>query len=223
MLFMAITLGFFVENQREEYVERKQEREYILSMVEDLEKDTANLADVLNQYQRTNLKMDTAIRLFPAITKEFNDTLWRILLKTRGFPDFIYTDRTMQQLKNSGAMQLIRNKKAANGIMDYDAKVKDHEIDVTSFAEVLMQYDRIWNEVVDQNALNRDLKTMSLAEMKSLKRDYLLLHDRPSVGKFNNMLFEFQSISLGVQKQEIQLKEKAIQLLALLKKEYSLP
>ncbi|HEV8269960.1 MAG TPA: hypothetical protein VGQ04_01570, partial [Chitinophagaceae bacterium] len=44
MLFLAVTLGFFVENQREHYIEGKRENEYIRSMIEDLRLDTAGLS-----------------------------------------------------------------------------------------------------------------------------------------------------------------------------------
>jgi len=42
MLFIAVTLGFFVENQREHIIEHKREIEYVRSMVEDLKEDTAS-------------------------------------------------------------------------------------------------------------------------------------------------------------------------------------
>ena len=43
---------------------------------------------------------------------------------SRHFPDFIYTDRTIQQLKNSGGMRLLRNRSVSDGIVDYDSKVR---------------------------------------------------------------------------------------------------
>ena len=43
MLFLAVTLGFFVENQREHYVEHQRELQYMRSMVEDLKLDTTEL------------------------------------------------------------------------------------------------------------------------------------------------------------------------------------
>jgi hypothetical protein len=39
MLFLAISLGFFVENQREAYVENKSAKVLAQSMLEDLEQD----------------------------------------------------------------------------------------------------------------------------------------------------------------------------------------
>ena len=43
MLFLAVFLGFIAENIRETSVERHREKEYMRLMVEDLEKDTANI------------------------------------------------------------------------------------------------------------------------------------------------------------------------------------
>ena len=39
MLFFAVTLGFFVENQREHFIEHKREKQFITTMVEDLKSD----------------------------------------------------------------------------------------------------------------------------------------------------------------------------------------
>ena len=38
MLFLAVTLGFFVENQREHFIEHKREKEYIRSLVKDIDR-----------------------------------------------------------------------------------------------------------------------------------------------------------------------------------------
>ena len=43
MLFLAVTLGFFVENQREHYIEHKREKAYIRSLIRDLKQDTASV------------------------------------------------------------------------------------------------------------------------------------------------------------------------------------
>ncbi len=43
MLFLAVTLGFFVENQREHYVEHKRAKEFAKLLVDDLIIDTTEL------------------------------------------------------------------------------------------------------------------------------------------------------------------------------------
>lgn len=49
MLFLAITLGFFVENQREHFVEHTKAHEYAISLLEDLQKDTIEILDVMRE------------------------------------------------------------------------------------------------------------------------------------------------------------------------------
>ncbi len=53
MLFLAVTLGFFVENQREHYVEGIREKKYIQSLVADLMSDTASFSYVLKKNRST--------------------------------------------------------------------------------------------------------------------------------------------------------------------------
>lgn len=52
MLFFAVTLGFFVENQREHYIEHKRGLQYIRSFVEDLKTDTGNFSGFIKLYQK---------------------------------------------------------------------------------------------------------------------------------------------------------------------------
>ena len=47
MLFLAVTLGFFVENQREHYVEHQRAKIYATNLCEELKKDTARLNSVV--------------------------------------------------------------------------------------------------------------------------------------------------------------------------------
>src|SRR4026208_177873 len=48
MLFLAVTLGFLVENQREHYVEHQREKQFIQSLFNDIKADTANLVRIIN-------------------------------------------------------------------------------------------------------------------------------------------------------------------------------
>ena len=64
MLFLAVTLGFFAENQREHYVERHRELQYMESMVEDLKNDTIEFNKQLRGATYAILKLDTALKIF---------------------------------------------------------------------------------------------------------------------------------------------------------------
>ena len=60
MLFFAVTLGFFAENQREHLVEGHREQQFMQSLYEDLKKDTS-MFNSLEKYDAIQInKIDTA-------------------------------------------------------------------------------------------------------------------------------------------------------------------
>src|SRR6478752_5022447 len=61
MLFLAIFLGFLAENLREQNVEHHREKEYILSLVEDLKSDTVQANEVLKKLNNSSIGIDSVI------------------------------------------------------------------------------------------------------------------------------------------------------------------
>src|SRR6185436_20302931 len=51
MLFLAVFCGFLAENIRETKVEHHREVQYIKSMIEDLNKDTANISKAVRRFE----------------------------------------------------------------------------------------------------------------------------------------------------------------------------
>ena len=47
MLFLAVTLGFLVENQREHFVEHQWEKQFIRSLFNDIKADTIHIAKII--------------------------------------------------------------------------------------------------------------------------------------------------------------------------------
>src|SRR4029077_15748495 len=63
MLFLAVTAGFFVENQREHMVEHQREKKYISTLIQDLKTDTANLQVYINLRREKRIMMDSLLML----------------------------------------------------------------------------------------------------------------------------------------------------------------
>jgi hypothetical protein len=61
MLFLAVTLGFLVENQREHYIEHRQEKQYMKLMMEDLITDTIQLQKSLTEIEHSLSNIDSTI------------------------------------------------------------------------------------------------------------------------------------------------------------------
>ena len=121
MLFLAVFAGFLAENQREHYVEHQREKQYIRSMIEDLGTDTSNLEGNISGLMRKSSQLDSLIRGFDEGAASYDPVWAKLFLRSYsiGFPDYIATDRTIQQLKNAGGLRLIRNKKVVSSLRQY--------------------------------------------------------------------------------------------------------
>ena len=121
MLFLAVTLGFFVENEREHYIEHLREKAYIRSLIEDLKKDTASINQ--SGIMRNNIRgmVDSLIMLLGA--KSPQQTSSRIYFLARKIPysdgRFNFNTKTFDQLKSSGNLRLIRKMEILDTISDY--------------------------------------------------------------------------------------------------------
>jgi truncated hemoglobin YjbI len=222
MLFLAVFCGFLAEYQLEHKIEKDKEKQYIQSLVEDLSTDTANLHEVINNFNKRIRNIDTLLALFPQLSQGYNQKLYQKLEAIKGFADFVKADRTMQQLKNSGGMRLIRNKKAADAITDYDLTNRDLDIDVTSLSDLFNRVESSRFELFDEEALQTDMKEKTITELETGKKNYLLKSEKPVLGKFNNEIREFQIVCGFVRHSEEKLRTQAIDLIRLLNGEYNL-
>ncbi|HSN61269.1 MAG TPA: hypothetical protein VLR49_10055, partial [Ferruginibacter sp.] len=107
MLFLAVTLGFFVENQREHYIEYKRSEVLAKSMLEDLKKDTASIATGIEQ---SIIKSGNSQELIDLMLTPINK--WDTLLFLTKFSSIIGNANkllsiksTYEQLKASGSLR----------------------------------------------------------------------------------------------------------------------
>ena len=59
MLFLAIFCGFLAENQREHMVEHQREKEYMITMLEDLKADIPLLDSTIKDWNEVNKSIDS--------------------------------------------------------------------------------------------------------------------------------------------------------------------
>src|SRR5688572_22213315 len=121
MLFLAVFCGFLAEYQLEHVIENQREKQFMRSMVEDLEKDIASLENesklVKTQYDKLDSLTEIIYEGEPGqlqVTKMYElqrRYLYPLTLKL--------VNRTELQLTNSGGMRLIRNKLVADSIIYY--------------------------------------------------------------------------------------------------------
>ena len=64
MLFLAVFCGFLAEYQLEHKIERDREKQYMQSMLEDLQKDTAEINIVIRISEGVVNRLDTATGIY---------------------------------------------------------------------------------------------------------------------------------------------------------------
>jgi hypothetical protein len=124
MLFLAIFLGFVAENWRENITEHGREKQYMQSLVSDLSLDTAMFNQGFPRREGRIKAIDSVFDYFkknPAATS-ISGTLFRTLRRTTYDYGYHRNNITINQLKNSGGMRLIRKKNVADSIAAYDAR-----------------------------------------------------------------------------------------------------
>jgi len=127
MLFFAVFCGFLAEYALEHKIEADKEKQYAFSMAEDLKLDTAALNKVI--FTRTNrLRIIDSLFLLltePVDTNYLSDIYFYSRMAMRyATIQFIYNDGTIQQLKNSGGLRLIRERIVSDSIVQYDSHVQ---------------------------------------------------------------------------------------------------
>lgn len=129
MLFLAVFCGFIAENWREQLGEHQREKQFILSIVEDIKSDTLESKKILIQLKSISLGIDSVlIALSSPEIIENSNSAYRLWTKNLGLEVFVSNDRTIQQLKNSGELRLIRNKAVSDRIMKYDQTLKKYYV-----------------------------------------------------------------------------------------------
>ena len=124
MLFLAVTLGFFVENQREHYIENHRADQYAISLLTDMKQDTSQLANIIES--RTERKYELN-RLMDELEKPLNEQDDTVLFRIGAFEFarrayFNARTGTYEQIQNSGALRYFPTYLAAE-LVDYKANI----------------------------------------------------------------------------------------------------
>lgn len=177
MLFLAVLCGFLAENLRENRVERKREKQYIRTLISDVQTDLLNINNRINEYSGNIYKIDTILNNFDAFTSNFSVIPGRYFFDIiYNHDDFIYTDRTMQQLKYAGGLRLIRSN-TSDSIVAYDADVKYMFMQVDYNTAVYVQLIDLSTKMISyKNAIGTN-KTKQLDKIETGNSGFWIEHD----------------------------------------------
>ena len=225
MLFLAVTLGFFVENQREHYIEGKREKEYIRSMIEDLRLDMAGLSADNNERKEAIIMYDSVITLLNKKNRsQFEQQriyyLARMGLRSSPFP--VLNDRTYEQMKSSGNLRLIHDKEIADKITKYYFNTKEFSVNTDQTLlrlQSLIEYEgKVFDGTVFQQMIN--IKNFEITQPEGYPA--FITEDKQTLNELSVRIHYVLSILLYSQNFITELEKEASQLIETLKKEYHL-
>ena len=121
MLFLAVFCGFLAEIQLEHKIEKNRELDYIKGIVENLKYDIIRCDKNAQNNIAYSLGWDSLrYELKKAIAGQVNgNTLYYYAIKYTEIGEAAFNTSTITELKNSGSLRLIHNKKIVADMADY--------------------------------------------------------------------------------------------------------
>jgi len=220
MLFLAVFCGFLAENEREHFVEHKQEKQYMKLMLEDIKTDTAELQKCLADVGSSLINIDSALLFLTSnITDKTVAGSYRFSSGALKRIPVVFTDRTLTQLKNSGRMRIVRSQKVMDALTHYWNHIEVIRISLDRHAHY--------------RSMGRDLEIRIFSLAKNYLNDhkfmtdphepvYISTHQPELITEYANS-YAYCGVVLG--KARIQLMQQytlATELITLMEEEYHL-
>lgn len=225
MLFMAVTLGFFVENQREHYVEGKRKIEYIHSIAEDLKADVVWTTEFIKDQGWSVNAYDSVITLLNQ-EKRTEDQQRRLYYLVRMAMRMSWPNEAnrnaYEQMKNSGNLRLLHKKAVADSISEYYFfldKIGYITSLITLRQQAVTEYEaKIFDGSVLQQMTNQ--KTFEFSEPEGYPA--LINNNDQVINEFKVRIHYLASIMIYSINYAKEQQAKAVSLLNFLQQEYNL-
>lgn len=222
MLFLAVFCGFLAENYRETLSNTKIEKEYIVSLIQDLQADTSNLQAyiTIRKEKREILDSLTLLLTTDEHKQSGNATYYFARQIFNGNP-FVQTDGTILQLKNAGNLRFIKKGNVVSALLDYEKKVKELAEWDENDARMRTTFREIGGTIFKADDFYKTMGS-SLSFVRPTDNPQLVTDD---LIVLNNVSFQVQymsSLSLGNFFRATKMKKDAENLITLLRSEYKL-
>ena len=225
MLFLAVTLGFFVENQREHYVEHQREKQFIQSMINDTRLDTARINRIIAIRLTRENRLDSMSWWLNNVAREKHSSAIYFSAVTAARTltfRFVPNDGTMQQLKNSGAFRLIRNSTVVDSIAKYDVGVRNFVRQGELEETLVDSYRSAASKIFDALQFDKMLDNDNNVTGNLPDNPPLLNFNEDDLHNFNYRLYSMKALNKANRRDAKLLLIQAENLLGLLEKEYHL-
>lgn len=223
MLFLAVFCGFLAENFRERQVEQHREKEYMRSLVQDLNGDIKEIQERLELGAAVSEKSDSLVYILnnEDLTKNIQ-VIYRLALTAGRVVRVFFNDRTSSQLKSSGNMRLIRNNTLSDSIQSYWTQVSIDESIAGRLEDLLSKATDLGIQIFSNKYYERrDPLNPFVPHVKDNAK--LINNDPGFVMQFSNRVNSRLGVLYNYMINLRDTKDIALRLIAFIRKEYHFP
>jgi hypothetical protein len=221
MLFLAVFCGFLAENFREHQVEHQREKQYMISMTEDLKADTILLSNNIRSRQQRDVMLDSLMLVLSSGNTNENGNSTYYYSRFVSVPIYFFpNDRTIQQLKSTGSLRLISNMQVSDGIMAYDRKMRQQIFEYTDEQQVRGEYRQMAAKIFKGEVFNEMTRHGGMD--KPSNNPQLFTSDPALVNQFVVEAQYLRKVDQNQVSRAEELTAQAQELMGLIKREYHL-
>ena len=233
MLFLAVTVGFFVENRREHYIEHLRVKQYARSLSYDLANDTSMINLVVSRIERNIRMTDTlANYLRERPFDQIRNINLFILTSIDRYPPYTWNRATIEQIKNSGSLRYFDEDSIVKAISAYDAFTRHMDEDHVADEEMANRASALRSQVVDMDypkdfimglrlGVDSMLNTANLNQLVEQDTHSLVTKDLSIIKVYLNEKINLRKhLMIRTEEELPRLKRNAIQLIAMLRAKY---
>ena len=220
MLFLAVTLGFFVENMREHQIETKREKALMQALLSDLRADQQQIDSLIQKRMIRNTHCDSLIQLLTSGDKKNGVLQYFYGRNASRRIHFRPQDGTLQQLRNSGGFRVVHNASVLNGINAYELSLKNNFENIEVEEKELTEYTAFAAKIFEVKIFQEMTKKDGVE--KPAGNPLLLSYDKVLMNELCMRLHYWKRTSVSALDSWKKLRKDAIELINLVKKEYHL-
>ena len=226
MLFLAVFCGFLAEYQLEHKIEKDREKQFMLSMISDLQNDLANIKITGAVKKKAVQIADSLFELFnnPDLKDKSGYVYYYGRLFSATHHLFYMTDGTLTQLKNAGGFRLINKRAIVDSILSYDNLYRQFKAneDILYLSQ-LEDYRAAMIKVFDIKIFNTMISDETGKILMPQGNPPLFNNNKELINELLMRVHLARRNSVNIIKMDlIKLETKALALIEMIKKEYRL-
>jgi hypothetical protein len=228
MIFLAVTMGFIAENIREYITDGQKEKQYVFSLYEDLQADTAKLTFLINYDEEKINVLSHMNSCYDTVSKNLKGTscMGALVKYSKTNRTFQLTDRTLRQLANAGGFRLL-SKEDADSILVYESMYRQYDDFQRTIFQGAQDNVRSTLNLLADFKVNFPLQNPAPwwgkdTTSSDLSGPFLFSNDRVLLNKWFNELALYLRITKAQRNLLADLKDEATQLMAFYKNNHPL-